>query len=90
MAEQTRELQAMNRPTSRTGYDDDGGAQTGADDEATIPLTKEDLERENIGWNLLLRNRAFEAGLAPDHDMSSCCCVAVFCIANGVGLHARL
>ena len=39
----------MNRPTSRTGYtdDDDGGrAEAGAAEEASIPLTKEDLERE--------------------------------------------
>ena len=46
VAEQTRELQAMNRPTSRTGYSDDGAAEGGAVVEASIPLTKEDLERE--------------------------------------------
>lgn len=46
MAEQTRELQAMNRPTSRTGHSDEDSVDAGAGEGATIPLTKEDLERE--------------------------------------------
>ena len=36
----------MNRPTSRGGYSDDSKAEEGATEETTIPLTKEDLERE--------------------------------------------
>lgn len=51
VAEQTRELQALNRPTSRSGFsdteaDDEDQATTGDAAEASIPLTKEDLERE--------------------------------------------
>lgn len=45
VAEQTAQLQAMNRPTSRTGYSDDGKVEVD-DGEASIPLTREDLERE--------------------------------------------
>lgn len=44
VAEQTRELHAMNRPTSRSGYSDHG--DTAEAEDATIPLTKEDLARE--------------------------------------------
>ena len=38
----------MNRPTSRTGYSNDMDNAKNADEDAdaTIPLTKEDLERE--------------------------------------------
>lgn len=55
VAEQTRELQAMNRPTSRAGHSDPGEVQTeaesgggGADEDGdkSIPLTREDLQRE--------------------------------------------
>ena len=47
VAEQTRELQAMNRPTSRGGYgDDDEAAEVRASEDTTIPLSREDLERE--------------------------------------------
>ena len=45
VAEQTAQLQAINRPTSRTGYSDDGKVEDEAG-EASIPLTREDLERE--------------------------------------------
>ena len=45
VTEQTAQLQAMNRPTSRTGHSDDGKIQEDAG-EVSIPLTKEDLERE--------------------------------------------
>ena len=46
VADQTAQLQAMNRPTSRTGYSDDGkGVDEG--EETSIPLTKEDLEKED-------------------------------------------
>lgn len=45
VADQTAQLQAMNRPTSRTGYSDDGKAEDDAG-EVSIPLTREDLERE--------------------------------------------
>lgn len=46
VADQTAQLQAMNRPTSRTGFSDDGKAEDEAGD-ASIPFTKEDLERED-------------------------------------------
>lgn len=46
VSEQTKELQAMNRSSSRTGYSDDGGEEEPKDGDETIPLTKEDLERE--------------------------------------------
>lgn len=46
VADQTKELRAMNRPTSRTGHSDEDSAEAGAGEEATTPLTKEDLERE--------------------------------------------
>lgn len=52
VAEQTKELQAMNRPSSRSGHvaDDDGDydAPGNTDDakEQGIVLTKEDLEKE--------------------------------------------
>jgi ubiquinone biosynthesis protein UbiJ len=50
VAEQARELKAMNRPTSRSGHSDHAEAEDvvggAVADEASIPLTKEDLERE--------------------------------------------
>ena len=45
VADQTAQLQAMNRPTSRTGHSDDGKVEADRV-EVTIPLTREDLERE--------------------------------------------
>jgi DNA repair exonuclease SbcCD ATPase subunit len=52
VATQTKELQALNRPSSRSGYDqdadnaDDAAAGGAADPDEGIILTKEDLERE--------------------------------------------
>ena len=46
VAEQTRELQAMNRPVSRTEFDDEDEPAEEEVGETTIPLSKEDLERE--------------------------------------------
>ncbi|KAK3710914.1 hypothetical protein LTR37_009935 [Vermiconidia calcicola] len=48
VAKQTSELQAMTRPTSRSGPSDDGKeADTVVEDaEATVPMTKEDLRME--------------------------------------------
>lgn len=53
VAEQTRELQAMNRPSSRAGYDDgdDVGSEevdNNENENAAIPLTTEDLEQEEV------------------------------------------
>lgn len=45
VADQTAQLQAMNRPTSRTGLSEDG-KEADEDEEASIPLTKEDLQKE--------------------------------------------
>lgn len=62
VAEQTKELQAMNRPSSRAGYDDgddvEGGEVDNNDSEnATIPLTKEDLEQEEVEIRELEKKR---------------------------------
>lgn len=48
VTEQARELQAMNRPTSRSGYSDHDAADEAVSgpDEDSFPLTREDLERE--------------------------------------------
>ena len=57
MAEQTRELQAMNRPTSRNGYDDvDEPVEDFADDGTSL-LTREDLEREEVEIRELERKK---------------------------------
>lgn len=57
VAEQTRELQAMNRPTSRTGFEDDDEPDEGDAGDATIPLTREDLEREEAEIKELERKK---------------------------------
>ncbi|KAK5169186.1 uncharacterized protein LTR77_006495 [Saxophila tyrrhenica] len=48
VAEQSTQLQAMNRPTSRGGYSEPEDVEAGAAglDDVAIPMTKEDLERE--------------------------------------------
>jgi hypothetical protein len=56
VADQTAQLQAMNRPTSRTGYSDDGKVAD-EDDETSIPLTKEDLEKEELEVKELERKK---------------------------------
>jgi cell division protein FtsB len=59
VAEQSKELHSMSRPTSRSGYSDYGepdAAIAGADD-TSIPLTKEDLEREEAEVRELERKK---------------------------------
>jgi cell division protein FtsB len=59
VAEQSKELHSMSRPTSRSGYSDHGEtdpAIAGADD-TSIPLTKDDLEREEAEVRELERKK---------------------------------
>lgn len=48
----------MNRPTSRTGYDDEEDPAEDDAGDATIPLTREDLEREEAEIKELERKKA--------------------------------
>jgi cell division protein FtsB len=59
VAEQSKELYSMSRTTSRSGHSDHGdsnAAIAGADD-TSIPLTKDDLEREDAEVRELERKK---------------------------------
>ena len=58
VAEQTEKLQAMKRPGSRSGLSEsDAGEGVEAGEDAAIPLTREDLEREEMEVRELERKK---------------------------------